>query len=143
MVTTSIKKGNISRINKSLKKIEDSFNEGSFFEKLGFLINSSIQRRVQKEGKGIDLKKMEPYSTPYADFKQLKGRSTNFRDLTFSGKMWQSLSVAKINKGSKMFFTGANSKNKADGNQARTPFFGVSEREKDLIRKEIKILAKL
>ena len=79
----------------------------------------------------------------YGAFKQSRGRTTSFRDLTFSGKMWQSLSVAKINNGSRMFFAGTESSAKATGNNIRNDFFGISPDERELIRKEIKILTVL
>ena len=143
MVATTIKKGNILKINKSLRKVQKSFDDSTFFEKLGLLINSSIQRRVQKEGLDINLREMKPYSLDYGYFKRSTGRNTSFRDLTYTGKMWQSLSVAKINSGSRMFFTGADSKNKVKTNQARTPFFGISKNEKEIISYEVKQLLRL
>lgn len=111
-----------------------------FFEKLAQLINASIQLRVQRYGQGTDGQKLSPYTTKYSDWKKAKGRNTKFRDLTFSGNMFQSLSAEKDGPGARLFFRSASETNKARGNELRTPFFGISPRERDIIRREMKKL---
>lgn len=113
-----------------------------FYLKIAQLVNSSIQRRVQKDGIGTNGKKLSPYSDKYAQFKASKGRNTKFRDLTFSGNMWQSLTSENISGGARMFFNSAENVNKARGNEARTPFFGIGKKEKDIIEKQISNLLK-
>lgn len=135
-------KGNLKNLTKNLKAINKDFDSGEFLEDTAKLLNSSIQIRVQKDGKGIRGKKMKPYSGKYGTFKQNSGRQVAFRDLTFSGKMWQSLTTSKSKNQAKMFFGNAESVDKASGNHARTPFFGLAPKEKQLLRNEIKKLIK-
>lgn len=140
MITVKIKGGLRSKIN--LIEGQKAAIEGKtdFFTDLAKLINSSIQIRVQRNGEGTDGKKMKPYSDKYSRYKQNKGRNVNFRDLTFSGNMWQSLTAEKFSSGARLFFNSAENVNKARGNQARTPFFGVGKKEKDIINSELKKL---
>lgn len=140
-------KGSLKSLIKKLDNINKDFNSGEFLEDTAKLLNGSIQIRVQKKGEGIDGKKMkrkdgEPYNMDYADFRLSKNRQILFRDLTFSGKMWQSLTTSKRKNQAKMFFGNVESINKASGNQKRTPFFGLAPRERILLKKEIDNLIK-
>lgn len=130
-------KGSFSVITKRLKEIDKDFTTGAFLEKTAQKLNSSIQTRVQKEGKGSNGLTMKPYSASYALFKERSGRKSNFRDLTFSGKMWNSLTTSKGRNRAKMFFGNAESVNKASGNEKRTPFFGLSNKEEEILSNEI------
>lgn len=133
-------KGSFKNLVNELKNIDKNFNSGAFLEDTAKLVNSSIQIRVQKEGKGVKGLKMKPYSGSYGTYKQSKGRNISYRDLTFTGKMWQSLTTSRSRNEAKMFFGNAESVNKASGNQARTPFFGLSPKERSLVRRELKKL---
>jgi len=135
-------KGSLKGLVKKLDKINKDFDSGEFLEDTAKLINSSIQVRVQKDGKGVKGLKMKTYSGPYGTFKQNSGRQIAFRDLTYSGSMWQSLTTSKGKNQAKMFFGDAESVNKASGNNARTPFFGISPKEKALLVREINKLIK-
>lgn len=140
-------KGNLKSLIKKLDNINKDFDSGEFLEDTAKLLNSSIQTRVQKKGEGIDGKKMrrnngEPYSMSYVDFRLSKGRQVLLRDLTYSGKMWQSLTTSKRKNQANMFFGNAESINKASGNQAKIPFFGLGSKERILLKKEIDKLIK-
>lgn len=105
-------------------------------------LNSKIQIRVQRFGKGSDGNKMKEYSESYSKKKSDSGRNVSFRDLTFSGNMWQSLSSSKINSGARMFFNSASETNKARGNEMRTPFFSLTKEEKSYLRNKLNSLFK-
>ena len=133
-------KGSLKGLENKLKAIDSGFNTGDYLEKTAQELNSSIQVRVQKGGKGVKGLKMKPYSGSYGTFKNSTGRQTAYRDLTFSGKMWQSLTTSKTKNEARMFFGNAESVNKASGNHARTPFFGLSPKEKALLNRRLKKL---
>jgi hypothetical protein len=122
-----------------LEQVQKEMEYGEFLKKLAFLINSSIQRRVQNEGLKPDNSKLSPYSKQYAAFKSKRGRQVGYRDLTYTGNMWQALTATKMGKQSaKLFFAGAEQAKKAGYNDERTPFFEIGEREKQLIDRELK-----
>lgn len=94
----------------------------------GQLINASIKQRSQK-GIGIE-GKMPGYTPAYKKWKKKKGRNVGTRDLTFSGKMWASLSEALIGgNGVRLFFGSAAEQKKAQGNTEVAPFFGMTKTE--------------
>ena len=130
-------KGNLKNLINKLSNVDRGFNSGESLENIAKLVNSAIQVRVQKDGLGILGKKMKPYSGPYGTYKENSGRQVGFRDLTYSGSMWQSLTTSRGRNQAKMFFGNAESVNKASGNNKRTPFFGIGEKEKLLIRREL------
>lgn len=137
MVAVTLK-GTLSKIIKRIENVEKNFTSGKSVEGIAQLLNSSIQRRVQEQGKGVDNKKMKmPYTKAYAKIKKDSGRQTKIRDLTFSGSMWQALTTERIRKGARMFFGGVEAANKAEGNQNFDKFFGLSKTEKDLINAEL------
>lgn len=135
-------KGNFSRLAKKLKKINNEFTTAQFLDDTAKLLNSSIQERVQKKGEGTDGSKMKAYPTNYANARKKKGRQILFRDLTMSGKMFQSLTTSKGRNKAKMFFGNTESVNKASGNDARTPFFGLGAKEKEILGRELNTLIK-
>lgn len=131
-------KGNFKKTEASLIKIDKEFSDGSFLQRLAQLLNASIQVRVQRFGIGAGGKKLKmPYTKAYEKFKQGKGRSTNFRDLTFSGKMWNSLTTNREVNKARMFFGSGESANKAKGNNERTKFFTLEKNEKQIINQEL------
>ena len=96
--------GNFKKLRKKLQRINRDFESSSFLEDIAKLVNSSIQRRVQQSGEGTDGSKMESYSSSYSALKAASGRNVRFRDLTFKGNMWQSLTTTKVPNGARMFF---------------------------------------
>jgi hypothetical protein len=134
-------KGNFKRTINKLESTKDSLDgKTNFYLKLAQLLNASIQIRVQRQGLGVDNKKMPAYSQKYSEWKKNKGRKTGYRDLTFSGNMFKSLTSEQYQSGARMFFNSSAETNKARGNQNRFKFFGISDREINIIKREIKKL---
>jgi len=111
-----------------------------YIDRLGHRIRSSIKDRVQSEGKGLKGQKLKKYSPAYKKWKKSKGRQTSFRDLTFSGRMFNSLSLAVLANEVKIFFKGREEQLKASGNQKRSAFFGIGNAEKKLVKTAMKEL---
>lgn len=95
-------------------------------------VANTIKIRVKTKGEGVDGNKMAPYSSKYRQFRSKKGRTNSKRDLTFTGRMFQSMTIvgSKINK---TITFGATEKAKAFYNNQRTPFFGVGPTEEKTI----------
>lgn len=142
-LSIGIKNNKLLALSKKISNIGKEMDSGQFLEDTAKLLNASIQIRVQSKGKGILGEKLKAYSSKYSTFKQNKGRNTNYRDLTFSGKMWQSLTTNRSNNQAKMFFGNVESINKASGNQKRTPFFGLADSEKAILKKELNKFIKI
>ena len=105
--------------------------------KIGQGINSIIQERTQDQGKGSNGGKMPLYSRSYARLRKRKGRGTR-RDLTYTGKMWTSLTVTRISKKKvKLHFAGADENNKARYNDERTPFFSLGKKGRQYLKSEL------
>ena len=83
-----------------IKRLEKKFSrfDGDLMLKIGQGINSIIQERTQDQGKGSNGGKMPLYSRSYARKRQRTGRITRSRDLTYTGKMWTSLTATRISK---------------------------------------------
>jgi hypothetical protein len=129
-------KGDFKILEKKIKEKTDGF--GLFLEQIAQLINGSIQKRVQSRGLGSDLSKMKRYSIPYELFRKKTRRQVSYRDLTFRGKMWQSLTTDRIRPNKvKMFFSGGQNM-KALKNEERTPFFSITKMEDRVIEQAIK-----
>jgi hypothetical protein len=135
-------KGNFGNLRSRVIKKDQGFTK--FLTKIAFLLNSRIQRRVQGRGQGIK-GRMPSYSRSYKVTRRKKGRQTSKRDLTFTGNMWQSLSVTSktFNKQAIMFFSGAEDNRKAFFNDERTPFFGLNTDEKSFLNSKLKDFSKL
>ena len=128
----------VNKINKKEKGMS------SFLLDTAFLLNSKIQRRVQKQGLDSNGRKMGRYQKRYSIYKSSTGRQTKFRDLTFDGTMWQSLTAVKTGTNKvEMFFGGAEEKAKALGNDKRKPFFSLAPTEQAFLQKELEGFAKL
>ena len=124
-------KGNFKNLEKTFKK--KNVDMPNFIEKIAQEANASIQRRVQNKGLDVKTRSMPRYTKPYEAFKRRRGRQVSFRDLTFSGKMWQSLTTQKVGGNKvKMFFMG-NFAKIAEGNQNIRIFFGISQMEAEVI----------
>lgn len=130
-------KGSLQPLINRLEKKVKGF-DGDLMLKIGLGINSIIQERTQDEGKGSNDRKMPLYSRSYARKRQKTGRSTRSRDLTYTGKMWTSLTATRINKKKvKLHFAGADENNKARYNDERTPFFSLGKKGRAYLKNEL------
>jgi hypothetical protein len=123
-----------------IKRLEKKFSrfDGDLMLKIGLGINSIIQERTQNEGRGSKGGKMPLYSRSYARKRQRTGRITRSRDLTYTGKMWTSLTATRISKKKvKLHFAGADENNKARYNDERTPFFSLGKKGRAYLRSEL------
>lgn len=102
--------------------------------KVGQLINASIKERSKK---GIGLNgRMPSYTPAYKKWKKKKGRKVSTRDLTFSGKMWASLTEKPVGEdGVRLLFGSKAEQAKALGNTEVAPFFGMTEKENKIFTK--------
>lgn len=112
------------------KKIPDRI------EKLALLINASMKNRVQTKGLGTS-GKMKKYTPRYEKWKKKKKRGIRKRDLTFTGTMWDSLTVMQSGKKTKLFFSGKEENIKAKAHQKTDEFFGLAKPEQKIIDKEL------
>jgi hypothetical protein len=131
-------KGDLTDIIRKITDLDDGLKSGQILNTIAQLLNSRIQIRVQKKGEGPEGNSLLKYSASYARIRSASKRQIAFRDLTYSGKMWQSLTTKPGNYQAKMFFGNAESVNKASGNNKRTPFFELSEDDNNFIKKYIK-----
>jgi len=130
-------KGSLKPLINRLEKKVKGF-DGDLMLKIGLGINSIIQERTQKEGKGSKGGKMPLYSRSYARKRQRTGRATRSRDLTYTGNMWASLTASRISKKKvKLHFAGADENNKARYNDKKTPFFSLGKNGREYLRKEL------
>ena len=130
-------KGNLQPLIKRLVKKVKGF-DSDLMLKIGQGINSIIQERTQDQGKGSNGGKMPLYSRSYARKRQRTGRSTRSRNLTYTGKMWTSLTASRINKKKvKLHFAGADENNKARYNDERIPFFSLGKKGRQYLRNEL------
>lgn len=135
-------KGNFGNLRRRIIKKDQGFTK--FLSEIAFLLNGKIQRRVQRRGQGTK-GKMPLYSERYERFRKKKGRQISRRDLTFTGLMWQSLSVIKKpgRKQAEMFFSGAEEAKKAFFNDERTEFFSLNSSERRFLMEQLKGFSKL
>ena len=92
----------------------------------------SIRQRVAA-GYGVDDQPMDPYSTRYA---VKKGR-TGPRDLLLTSHMLRSIYVHTTIYGAVIAFSDALAIAKAKGNQARTPWWGISPKDREKMKQLI------
>lgn len=102
--------------------------------RIGFLVNSSIKRRIQKQG--VQRGKTE-YSLSYAKYRRAHNRNTNIKDLTFTGNMWASLMASPFMQGAKLHFLGTDNIEKAIYNENTSPFFNLEGEEHSIIDREL------
>lgn len=124
------------------RQFSDNIGENLLF--LSQEVANSIKSRTRK-GIGPDKRKLPPYSAKYARFKKMRGRNSNIRDLTYTGRMLQAITVKRPDKHTSVIsFLGQAEKVKAISNDNRTPFFEIGEMEDEIIDKYInKALEKL
>lgn len=121
-----------------LKSFEEKATLARFaLIKIGYLVNTQIQKRVQSSGEGIDGKKLPSYSVKYGKRRVVAGRDSSFRSLTFTGRMFLGLS-ARVESPYRVVlgFAGPEAK-KAMYNNEKTPFFGVGKAEKSIIDSQL------
>ena len=128
--------GSLTSLSNKLLNIQKATQNAEFIEDLAPLIASSIVQRVQKRGLGLDGKPMKQYSPKYKERRLKGGRNVSYRDLTYSGKMFQSLTSQKRGSEVVIFFGSMAEKKKAYVNDQRTEFFGIGSEEKDIIDRE-------
>ena len=134
--------GSFKAITSKIEKKGDELS--NFLYETALLLNGKIQQRVQSKGQGSSGKSLKRYTKDYASRRASTGRQSKFRDLTYSGNMFQSLTAEKIgNNQVKMFFGSATEKAKAFYNEEKTPFFSLSPNEKDILNKKLEEFAKL
>lgn len=101
--------------------------------RLGLDINEKIRARVQNSGIGLDERRMGKYSVKYGKIRAKKGRDTSIRNLTFTGRMFLSLSARSESPYKVALGFAGPELGKVRGNNERTPFFGIGTEEKKLI----------
>jgi len=101
--------------------------------KIGFLINSEIQKRVQTSGEGLNGAKLPAYSVKYGKRRKSKGRDASFRSLTFTGRMFLGLSARSEGAYRVILGFAGSEVKKAMYNNEKTPFFGIGNAEKSII----------
>jgi len=117
-----------------LAKIESIIKEApSMLLRVGLDVNEKIRSRVQDSGVGLDNKKMGKYSVKYGKLRSKKGRDTSIRNLTFTGRMFLSLSARSESAYKVVLGFAGPEVGKVMGNNEKTPFFGIGSEEKKLI----------
>jgi len=135
-------KGDFGKLRAKIEKKDKGFTK--FLAEIATILNGKIQRRVQQRGQGVK-GRMPLYSERYERFRKKKGLQVSRRDLTFTGLMWQSLTVIRkpARKQAQMFFSGAEENRKAFFNDERTPFFGLTRSETGFIKDKLKGFSRL
>jgi hypothetical protein len=99
-------------------------------------IKTSIISRVQRYGDGVSAK-MPKYSKSYERLRERTRRNVEFRVLTFTGRMMQSMSVKNKKNASVIYFLGVAEAKKAVYNQKLAPWFGVSRSDEVSLEKNL------
>ena len=99
-----------------------------------------IRNRTQK-GKSADGISFRPYKPEYKAFRREKGRQVRFPDLNFSGQMLSNMTQKANPKQAILFFANKFQNLKAAGNQKKSPFFLIGDKEQktliDFFAKEL------
>lgn len=108
----------------------------------GQALVAQIHRRALL-GIGLDDAKMPDYADSTAKRKRKKGHETAFRTLTETGSMLRSMHVESISVGNQsatitIGFSNAEDGKKAAYNQSRTPWFGASPRDREVLQELLK-----
>ena len=99
-------------------------------------INTILDRT--KKGKGL-FGRFPAYDPKYADYRKAKGRTTSRVDLNDTGKMLAALKVTKNTRYQAVIgFTQRQEEIKAQGNNKTRPWFGLTRKEEDRLRKVFK-----
>ena len=128
-------------MNFNLKKDLEKINkEAKRFMKILASDSISIIIHRTKKGLGVDNKKFSDYTRPYKKYKKKKGRSNSPVNLIFRFRMLANMSPKKSSKGAKIVFTSVQERLKAYYHnygigQPQRQFFGLREKEKDILYK--------
>lgn len=115
---------------KRLKELEkDIGNQTKKLQTMGGDLIVGIIKRTQS-GRNVDFRPFKPYSPLY----KKKNRNVN---LTVKGTMLGAITDTKIKNGIKLFFNVKSERGKAHGNQQTRVFFGLDEKQKKTILKEL------
>lgn len=90
------------------------------------------------QGLGLDDRPMPLYSPDYAEARQARGERVDVRNLVQTGRMRGAMAVQETRRTlngavSVIGFTDARARQLAFYNQQRTPFFGVSDADADIV----------
>ena len=88
--------------------------------------------------KGIMLsgQRFPKYSKSYAEYRRKSGRSLTQDRLIFTGKTLGAMQAVKTSKGAKIYFRGTEFNETASKNDVRTPFFGLTLTEANVLTKD-------
>jgi len=134
MITVKVQ-GNFKPLVEKLKSTDNGFTD--FLLDLAVKLNESIRERVQNRGFGSSLTPMPKYSKKHRNKRKRRGLQTSFRDLTFTGNMFNSQTEEKIGINRvAMFFKGSED-NKAFFNEKISSFFALTSEEEKIIDDEL------
>lgn len=142
-----IKKGSLADLLDELEDEVESISEAMVFA-LAADLAGLIRNRVS-QGLGSDdrpmlspsKESMGAYSRDYAKYRREKGRTTDSRDLAFTGRMMAGITVdGPYREGSDLvarvvFAGGAEIQLKAVYNEQMTPFFGISPKDQKVLER--------
>lgn len=124
MINVTLKLGSFLRKAPTISKQE--------WLKIGAKAIQTICERLA-QGRGIDDRKMNKLSPGYAKKKRRIGQEA-IRNLMFSGAMLGSLTVVESTDHSvRIGFTRRSELIKAEANQKRAPWYGISRKDEDVI----------
>lgn len=112
--------------------------------RMAFLIKSSITDRVQRRGMGVN-KALSKYSIMTKSIRKAAGRQVAYKDLTFTGRMFNSMSVSGGSTRAIVFFGSKDEERKALAQEERGDnFFGIGKEEDIVIDQQLQeAMAKL
>lgn len=126
-MTITVKPETLKSIIEKLKKIDPA--KSDIGQVIADRVRGSIKTRIQSRGIGLG-GVMKYKEGRYKQFRKLKGYTTNFKNLTVTGNMLNSMIVTK--RSNLQYTIGIGSefeKIKAQGNQEREEWFGITDIE--------------
>jgi len=118
----------------ALKKLDPKLSD--LGERVSQSVISSIKDRVREKGLGIN-GVMKYKKGRYKGFRQAKGYATNFKNLTITGNMLNSITSKKLSDLRYSIGVSRGEEAKAEGNQEREPWFGVTQSENKAIAETV------
>lgn len=126
---------------KKLKSIDGGFD--LLGKKVTEAVVSSIKDRVRSEGIGLD-GVMRYKSAKYKSWRDDRGYTTNFKNLVVTGNMLNSITYKKLGTGKYSINVASGETPKAQGNQDREPWFGITQYEqREVVSVMAEFLSKL
>ena len=133
-----------TKLNKRLKKLKYDMPRAKKMAlgKAAEFAKAGIKQRTQEKSLDAFMKPLAPYSEAYIKFKG--GKYTGKVDLTFTSKMWSSLTTKSDANQARLFFLGQPAKYAAfqhfgmrrGGKVSKPrPFFALSEKQQKVITK--------